>query len=791
MKFSEGWLREWVKTEWSSEELVAQLTMAGLEIDAAEPAAPVFSDIIVGQIISTKPHPNAESLQLCQVAGGDHGEVQVVCGAPNARPGIKIPFAQIGASLPGNVQIQQAQLRGEESFGMLCSADELGLSDDDQGLWELPGDAPLGQSLRALLNCDDRVIDVDLTPNRGDCLSIRGLAREVAVLSRADLTPPAIALVPAEHDVSVPVALSAGTACPAYVGRVIRNLNSAAVTPLWLQEKLRRGGIRCVNTIVDVTNYVMLELGQPLHAFDLQKISGGIEVRFAHPGEALLLLGGNQAVLTPDTLVVADGKRALAMAGIMGGEHSAVGADTQDIFLESAHFSPLALAGRARQYGLHTDASHRFERGVDPELVASAIERAAALLKEIASGEAGPLVRAELNIPAPPSVSLRKARLHQQLAIQLDDSLVIDILQRLGLQIVEASDAGWVWKIPSWRFDLTIEADLIEEVARVYGYNNLPTRTLTMPLPISGASEGVVSTSDLRHLLTARDYQEVITYSFVDPRLQESVNPHAQSIEVANPISSDMAVMRASLWPGLLSTLQYNLKRQQRRVRIFEVGLRFTRGTAIEQEPMLAGLICGGRSAENWTDTSCSVDFYDIKGDVSAILGISQPQTKVHWSAATHPALHPGQTTEIKTKYGISIGYVGKLHPNLEIELDLGQAVYLFELKLSQIAAGAVPRHTPISRFPAVRRDIAVVVDDNVSAEALKASVQAAAGEDLIDLMFFDVYRGKGVENHRKSVAMGLTFQSGSRTLTDQDITTTMELIIKVLENTFGASLRK
>jgi len=791
MKFSEAWLREWVKIQWSSEELVAQLTMAGLEIDAVEPAAPLFSDVIVGQIITTKSHPGAENLQLCQVASAGQGEVQVVCGAPNARPGLKIPFAQVGAFLPGGVQIQQAQLRGEESHGMLCSAAELGLSDDDKGLWELPADAPLGQSLRALLNCDDRVIDVDLTPNRGDCLSISGLAREVAVLSRMELTRPAMASVPAQHDVSLPITLSAGAACPTYVGRVVRNLDSAAVTPLWLQEKLRRSDIRCVNAIVDVTNYVMLELGQPLHAFDLQKISGRIEVRFAHPGEALRLLGGNEVVLTPDTLVIADEKRALAMAGIMGGEDSAVGIGTQDIFLESAHFSPLPIAGRARQYGLHTDASHRFERGVDPELVALAMERATALLKEIASGEPGPSVRVELDAPAAPLVPLRRARLRQQLATQLDDGLVVEILQRLGLQIVESSETAWVWKIPSWRFDLAIEADLIEEIARVYGYNNLPTRTLTMPLPITGSAEGVVDTADLRRLLVARDYQEVITYSFVDPRLQKSVDPHAQSIAVANPISSDMAVMRSSLWPGLLSTLQYNLKRQQRRVRIFETGLCFTRDAVIQQEPMLAGLISGGRSAEGWTDTSCAVDFYDVKGDVSAILALSQPEAEVHWSTGTHPALHPGQTSEIINNKGLTIGYIGKLHPNLDLELDLGQSVYLFELNLSQVTGAAVPRYTPISRFPAVRRDMAVVVDDEVPAEALKALVWEIAGGDLSELMFFDVYRGKGIENHRKSVGMGLTFQNSSRTLTDQEISATVESVVKALENKFGASLRK
>ncbi len=791
MKFSEAWLREWVKARWSSEELVAQLTMAGLEIDAVEPAAPIFSDIIVGQIISTKSHPNAESLQLCQVAGGEHGEVQVVCGAPNARPGIKIPFAQVGASLPGNVQIQQAQLRGEDSSGMLCSAAELGLSDDDKGLWELPNDAPLGQSLRALLNCDDRVIDVDLTPNRGDCLSIRGLAREVAVLSHTDLTPPIIAPVAAQHGVSLPISLSAGAACPTYVGRVIRNLDTAAVTPLWLQEKLRRGGVRCVNAIVDVTNYVMLELGQPLHAFDLRKINGGIDVRFALPGEALFLLGGNEVALTPDTLVIADEKRALAMAGVMGGEDSAVSADTQDIFLESAHFSPLAIAGRARQYGLHTDASHRFERGVDPELVVMAMDRATALLTEIASGEPGPLARAELDVPTAASVPLGKARLRQQLAIQLDDRLVVDILQRLGLQIVDTSDTGWVWKIPSWRFDLAIEADLIEEIARVYGYNNLPTRTLTMPLPITGPSENVVDIKNLRRLLVARDYREVITYSFVDPNLQQSVDPNTQSIAVANPISSDMAVMRSSLWPGLLSTLRYNLKRQQHRVRIFETGLRFARAGVIQQEPVMAGLISGSRSAEGWTDTSVDVDYYDIKGDVSALLALSQPESEVHWGAGSHPALHPGQTSEIKNKSGISIGYAGKLHPNLELELDLGQSVYLFELKLSQITDAPVPLYRAISRFPAIRRDIAVVVDDEVPADALKAVVQAAAGTDLSDLMFFDVYRGKGVENHRKSVGIGLTFQNSSRTLTDQDVSVTMGSVVKALENKFGASLRK
>ncbi|MGK2913629.1 MAG: phenylalanine--tRNA ligase subunit beta [Porticoccaceae bacterium] len=793
MKISESWLREAVNVDLSTAELAARLTMAGLEIDSVEYLDAKFDGVVVGEIVGISTHPNADKLRICEVASAAEASVAVVCGAPNARQGLKVAFAQVGATLPGGRKIDKAKLRGVESWGMLCSAAELGISDADGGLLELPPDAPVGEQLNRFLRLDDSVIEIDLTPNRGDCLSIRGLAREVAVIAGGGLVHTAIAEVAPRGEDVFAVELLAPAACPSYRGRIIRNIDGSRVSPPWLQQKLRRSGIRAINPAVDVTNYVMLELGQPMHAFDLGCLVGGIRVRLADEGEQLKLLEGGDVRLDAGTLVIADHAKPLAIAGIMGGEASSVTPSTRDVFLESAYFSPLALAGRARSYGLHSESSHRFERGVDPHLGRLAIERATALLLAIAGGEPGPVVAAVAadHLPARPAIRLRKQRLRQQLAMAFADDLVVDILARLGVEVVATDGDGWLCTAPSWRFDIAIEADLIEELARVYGYNRLPTTTPVAPLEIAPASEQNATLKDMRRLLVARDYHEAITYSFVDPALQRLLDADGAAVQVTNPISSDMAVMRSSLWPGLLTALRYNRNRQQSRIRLFETGLRFVvEGTLLVQEKMLAGLVSGRRHSESWTQADGGVDFYDIKGDVEAILTVTRADRKIRFVPVAHPALHPGQAASMLDESLKSIGCVGKLHPNIIKELGFDQDVFLFELALERISGSELPRFVDISRLPTVRRDLAVLVDRSVTADELLRVAGESAGEYLTDLNIFDVYHGKDVESNRKSIAFGLTFQHPSRTLTDDEIATAMTAVILSLKNAFGATLR-
>ncbi|MEH6638335.1 MAG: phenylalanine--tRNA ligase subunit beta [Porticoccaceae bacterium] len=803
MKVSESWLREHVEVDAATEELIEQLTMAGLEVDAVEPAAANFSGVLVGEITSAEKHPDADKLKVCTVQGANNEAFNVVCGAPNARVGLKVPFATVGATLPGDFTIKKAKLRGVESFGMLCSASELGLSDDSDGLFELPTSAETGANVRDYLQLDDNLIEVDLTPNRGDCLSIIGLTREIAVLNNTTSTWTRIEALPANIAGEVAgdikdtfnVSLTAGSACPRYAGRVVRGINPSAETPLWMQEKLRRSGIRSIHPVVDITNFVMLELGQPLHGFDLAKLNVAIEVRYARSDESITLLDGAELKLDTETLVIADGQQALAIAGIMGGQHSGVSDDTVDIFFESAHFNPLTIAGKARQYGLHTDSSHRFERGVDPELPMIALERATQLLQEIAGGKAGPAVCTELADELPPrlNVTLRAAQIKRLLKLEIASDRILTILNSLGLQLLntagEAGDETWHFQIPFWRFDLSIEADLIEEIARIYGYNKLPKSQLTLAPEIKASAPNPLN--PIRATLVNRGYQEAITYSFIAPQLQQLFNPGQEAVAITNPISADMAVMRTSLWPGLLSALQYNINRQQSRVRLFETGLRFASHAAGEQWPTVAGVITGKRSSENWNNTTEDVDFYDIKGDVEALLTAIGVADKVEHIVGNLDALHPGQTLEIKFNQEKIVGYIGKLNPVIQKALDLDQPVFLFELYLEHLRANPVDQLSQISRFPEVRRDIAVVVDQQISVSDLTAIVRANSGEYLTELKVFDVYQGKGVEKHSKSIGLGLTFQNKSRTLSDHEVNTAEETVIRALEDQFGASLRR
>ncbi|PLP86835.1 phenylalanine--tRNA ligase subunit beta [Pseudomonas sp. FFUP_PS_473] len=791
MKFSEKWLRGWVNPQVSRDELVARLSMAGLEVDSVTPAAGQFSGIVVGEVLSTEQHPDADKLRVCQVSNGSE-TFQVVCGAPNVRPGLKIPFAMIGAELPGDFKIKKAKLRGVESNGMLCSAAELQISEENDGLLELAADAPVGQDIREYLDLDDASIEVDLTPNRGDCLSLAGLAREVGALYDAPVARPAVPAVAPTHDDVRSVEVLAPAACPRYLGRVIRNVDLSRPTPLWMVERLRRADVRSIDAAVDITNYVMLELGQPLHAFDLAEINGGIRVRMAEEGEKLVLLDGQEVALRSDTLVIADHERALAIAGVMGGEHSGVSATTRDIFLESAFFEPISVAGKARSYGLHTDASHRYERGVDSQLAKEAIERATGLLLEIVGGEAGPVIEAvsEQHLPNVAPITLRADRINQMLGMEMDSAEVERLLNALGLKT--SGGAGqWQVEVPSHRFDISLEVDLIEELARLYGYNRLPVRYPQARLAPQARAESRGELPALRRLLVARGYQEAITYSFIDPKLFELFSPGVEPLLLANPISSDMAAMRASLWPGLVKALQHNLNRQQDRVRLFESGQRFVgQLDGLQQQPMLAGVVCGSRMPEGWANGRDSIDFFDVKADVEALLGFSGSLGDFTFAAGKHPALHPGQTARIE-RDGREVGYLGAIHPELAKTLGLDRPVFVFELVLGDVVEGRLPKFHELSKFPEVRRDLALIAGRDVASSAVLEVIRENAGEWLTDLRLFDVYQGKGIDPDRKSLAVGLTWQHPSRTLNDDEVNAATQDILTSLEQRLNTTLRK
>ncbi len=664
MKFSEQWLREWVSPQLGTQAIADQITMAGLEVDAVEAVAALFSGVVVAEVLSKEKHPDADKLNVCTVNDGSEAPVQVVCGAANVEVGQKIPFAQVGGVLPGDFKIKKAKLRGVESRGMICSASELGLEEDTSpGILVLPESAPVGVDFREFMHLDDMTIEVDLTPNRGDCLSIKGLAREVGVLNRLALSAPEIEPVSAEIDDTFSVSVEAPEKCPRYVGRVIKGVNVKAETPLWMVERLRRSGIRSIDPVVDITNYVMLELGQPLHAFDRDNLNGQIIVRLAKADEQLTLLDGQQVSLRPETLVIADEAGPLAMAGIMGGENSGVSEATQTIFLESAFFTPLAIAGQARSYGLHTDASHRFERGVDPQLASVAVERATRLLIDICGGKAGPVGETtnDAHMPVPSTILLREARLESALSKKLAGDDVTDILERLGLDVTPQAD-GWLVVAPSWRFDVAIEEDLIEEIARIHGYNNLPVRRPAARLALRSADEATLTQAQLRRQMVARGFQEAVTYSFVAPELQAALLPDAVSPVLANPISADLSVMRASLFPGLVRAMEHNLNRQQTRVRLFETGLVFNGELdQLSQIPMMGALACGSRESEGWSGSKERIDFYDLKGDLESLLALGGNLDAWRFEPAEHPALHPGQSAEILFK-GEHAGWIGTLH---------------------------------------------------------------------------------------------------------------------------------
>ena len=802
MKFSESWLREWVNPAISSDELAHQITMAGLEVDAVEPVAGEFTGVLIGEVVECGPHPDADKLQVTKINLGpdfNDGElVDIVCGAKNCRLGLKVAVATVGAVLPGDFKIKKAKLRGVPSHGMLCSESEIGLSDDSNGIMELASDAPIGKCVREYLDLNDVTIDVDLTANRGDCLGLKGLAREVGVLNSLSVTEPEITTVSATIDDTLDITLSAEAACPRYLGRVIKNINVNAQTPLWMVEKLRRCGTRSIDPVVDVTNYVLLEQGHPMHAFDLSAIEGGINVRFANEAEKLTLLDGNEVTLSTQTLVIADNTKALAMAGIFGGLASGVTNESKDIFLESAFFAPLAILGKARQYGLHTDASHRYERGIDPQLQHDTMERATQLLLEIVGGEAGPIVEAvsKDNIPAEKTVTLRRAKLDARIGHHIKDATVSDILTRLGFNVTEngtEQDKVWTVVVPAYRFDISIEVDLIEEVARIFGYNNIPNVSPKATLAMREQKEAQLPLSKLRNVLVNRGYQEAITYSFVDPKVQAQLHPGQATMTLPHPISSEMSEMRVSLWTGLLQSVAYNQNRQQARVRLFETGLRFIPDDSVEngvrQDNMIAGVLSGQRSEEHWDIEKAASDFYDIKSDVQALLGLTNNESDFVFSKAEIDALHPGQTAAIH-KNGVLVGHVGALHPELERKLGLNGRTLVFELLLSEVCTQNIPQARDISRFPANRRDIAVVVDEQVSANKVLQLIEKVGGNYLVDLNLFDVYQGNGIESGFKSLAIAMTLQDNNKTLEEKDITDVVDRVVDTLKTELNASLR-
>mgnify|MGYP003632834498 CR=1 FL=1 len=789
MKFSEQWLREWVNPSIDSDALAAQITMAGLEVDGVESVAGEFTGVVVGEVLSLESHPDADKLNVCQISDGSE-TFQVVCGASNVKAGIKIPFAKISAVLPGNFKIKKAKLRGVESFGMLCAEAELGLAEKSDGLMILSNDAPTGSCIRDYLLLDDKCIDVDLTPNRSDCLSVAGLAREVGVLNKEPVSPPKFDAVAISHKDTFPVKITNAEACPKYLGRVIKNVDLSKTSPLWLQEKLRRSGLRSIDPAVDVTNFVLLELGQPMHAFDQGTLNGSITVRNAKSGESLTLLDGQEINLRDDTLVIADQSGPLAIAGVMGGQSSGVSDKTTNIFLECAFFTPLALAGKARSYGLHTDSSHRFERGVDYKLQHTAMERATRLLIDIVGGDAGPISElvSEKSLPKTITVKLRESKVASLLGLKIDSTEIEDILTRLGLMLISKESDGWVFEVPSYRFDISIEPDLIEEIGRIYGYNKLPKTSALGEITLKEDDETTVSQEFFADRLVSLGYQEAITYSFVEQKLQEIITPDQESIALANPISADLAVMRTSLWPGLLKTLSYNQNRQQARVKFFETGLKFEKIQGeIIQTRMISGLASGTAQPESWNSVTRKLDFYDVKADLENLLG--SVDSAISFEKAEHAALHPGQTAKI-VKNGEVIGYIGAIHPKLQKYMDLNGPVYLFELCLNEAVKGALPRFTEVSKYPEVRRDLAIVIDQEIHFENVRSEVIAHAGQDLVNVVLFDVYSGENLGKGLRSLGLALVWQRTDRTLNDEEINQAFECIVSALNAKFGANIR-
>ena len=792
MQFSESWLREQLDIALGRQELLDRFTMAGLEVDGVEPVAGEFSGVIIGKVIATQPHPDADKLTCCEVDYGQEETTKVVCGAQNVVAGAKVAFAPVGATV-GPIKIKKAKLRGVESFGMICSQKELGLADNSNGIWILPELAPIGICLKDYFDLDDVSICLDLTPNRGDCLSVRGLARDTAALCNVPLTMAPIPEIHAQCEDLFPLEILAAEDCPQYYGRVVKDIDISKPSPYWLTEKLRRSGIRSIDPVVDVTNYVMLEMGQPMHAFDLKKLSQGIVVRKAKPGEKLVLLDGQEITLESESLLIADHEKPLSLAGIMGGSESGVSAETCSVFLESAFFAPELIAGRARRYGLHTDSSHRFERGVDPQLQLPAIHRATELLLEIVGGQAGPIVsQSHKNyVPKKKELFLSQQRLKKILGLVIDTTEVEQFLLGLGMEFI-AEENGWQVKVPTARFDITQEVDLIEEVARIYGYGKIPSSKLKGELMIHAVADNKVPVARIKACLADRGYFEAITYSFVEEELQKLVDPKRAFLPLLNPLSQELAVMRTSLWPGLLRAMEFNQNRQQSQIKLFEVGLRFEvqENQELAQINTLAGLAWGRRVQGDWQKVPGSLDFFDVKGDLETLAGFGGKRQCLDFiPLRDDPSLHPGQAATL-SEVGKTLGRIGVLHPRIAQKLGIGGQVILFELDLEEFISAKPVEFAKLSKYPAIRRDIAVMVEDDIPGEKIRRKIIEVAGELLASVHIFDVYSLSEIQPGFKSLAFGLQFQPIDRTLTDSEINELMDNVVKALEENFGARLR-
>ncbi len=794
MIISEQWLRDWVRVDLSAQEIADCLTNAGLEVDGVDRVAGAIDNLVIGRVLTVEKHPDADRLNCTKIDVGNE-QLDIVCGATNVREGLLVAVALVGATLPNGLKIKQAKVRGVESNGMLCSASELGLEENSAGLIELDADAEIGQRVDEYLQLDDNLIDIDLTPNRGDCLSVQGIAREMKVLADGDYHPLDIEPIEPAIDDTVTIELEDPTHCPRYIGRVIKGISQDAVTPLWMQERLRRSGVRPISPVVDITNYVMLELGQPMHAFDLAKLEQKIIVRQSRAGEQIKLLDESETTLDGETLVIADANGPIAIAGVMGGARSAIGDETSDIVLEAAHFTRKSASGKARRYGLHTESSQRFERGVDPSLPPLAIERATELVLQVCGGEAGPLTeqKNDQGMLAKPAVEIRLERLISLLGMQLDESEVGDILNRIA-DSVSGADGVWSVTPPSYRFDIEREADLVEEVARVKGYDNIPTSMPRIVPRSVAASEVAINVRQVRQSFVARDYREAITYSFIDPNAAALFSKEAP-VKLANPLADNMAVMRTSLIPGLIGALQFNANRQHDRVRFYEVGATYHRsGAGFREEQKIAGVIMGPPVKAQWDSGKAqNLDFYDIKADLEAVLALTGHQNPIIFNEFEHIALHPGQSASLN-RNGLNghndfLGWAGRLHPSLEKHYGV-RNVFAFELNLELALRAELPAFKSVSRFPSVKRDLSVVVDNALPVASLLNSLRDELGQVLNKVELFDVYRGTGVADDAKSVSLSLVFQHQDKTMTDEEAEGLMGAALSILESKWGAQLR-